>query len=84
MPRRARSKPGSRVSMSAASSRAASEGGRALRAGQRGSPGMPLCRVPSTSPSPRSRKSSSAMRKPSSVSRMIASRALAASPSGAL
>ena len=32
---------------------------------------MPLCRVPSTSPSPRSRKSSSAMRKPSSVSRMI-------------
>ena len=46
-------------------------------------PGMPLCRVPSRSPSPRSRRSSSAMRKPSSVSRMMASRALAVSPSGA-
>ena len=40
-------------------------------------PGMPLCRVPSTSPSPRSFRSSSAMRKPSSVSRMMASRAFA-------
>ena len=47
-------------------------------------PGMPLCRVPSTSPSPRSRRSSSAMRKPSSVSRKIASLALAIGPSGAL
>ena len=48
------------------------------------SPASPLWRVPSTSPSPRSFKSSSAMRKPSSVSRMIARRAFAVSPSGAL
>ena len=41
------------------------------------------CRVPSRSPSPRSRRSSSAMRKPSSVSRMMASRAPASLPSGA-
>ena len=47
-------------------------------------PGMPLCRVPSTSPSPRSRKSSSAMRKPSSVSRRMASRALAVGAERAL
>ena len=52
------------------------------RAGRRRSsraslkPGRPDCRVPSTSPSPRRRRSSSAMRKPSSVSRIISSRAL--------
>ena len=44
--------------------------------------GKPLCRVPSTSPPPRSRRSSSAMRKPSSVSRRIARRCRATSPSG--
>jgi uncharacterized membrane protein len=44
----------------------------------------PDWRVPSTSPSPRSFRSSSAMRNPSSVSRMMASRACATSPSGSL
>ena len=39
---------------------------------------MPLWRVPSTSPKPRRRKSSSAMRNPSSLSRMIDRRARAA------
>ena len=75
---------GSRASTSAASSRAAPRylpctSGRATR-----KPGRPLCRVPSRSPSPRSLRSSSAMRKPSSVSRKMASRALAVSPSGVL
>ena len=75
---------GSRVSISVASSRAApiSLPCTSMRATRK--PGMPDWRVPSTSPSPRSRRSSSAMRKPSSVSRMISSRALAVSPSGAL
>ncbi len=46
-------------------------------------PAAPLWRVPSTSPAPRSRKSSSAMRNPSWLSRRIVSRALAVSLSGA-
>ena len=81
---RATSSSGSRASISAASSRAAPSSlpCTSMRATRK--PGMPDWRVPSTSPSPRSRKSSSAMRKPSSVSRMISSRALAVSPSGAL
>ena len=44
-------------------------------------PGMPDCRVPSTSPSPRRRRSSSAISKPSSVRRMVSIRARAVSPS---
>ncbi len=44
--------------------------------------GRPDCATPIRSPAPRSFKSSSAMRKPSSVARMISSRAFAVSPSG--
>ena len=43
-------------------------------------PGRPDWRVPRISPSPRRRRSSSANRKPSSLSRRIDSRALAVSP----
>ena len=75
---------GSRDSISAASSRAALDQLAVHLDARDAEARHAACRVPSTSPSPRSRKSSSAMRKPSSVSRMIASRALAVSPSGAL
>ena len=75
---------GSRDKMSAASSRAAPRYLPCTSGRASWKPGRPLWRVPSTSPSPRRRRSSSAMRKPSSVSRRMASRALAVSPSGAL
>ena len=44
---------------------------------------MPLWRLPSTSPGPRRRRSSSAMTKPSSVSRMVFSRASRSPPAAA-
>jgi len=74
---------GSRARTSCASLRAGSSSTPCVSIRAPLNPGMPDCRVPSTSPSPRSRRSSSAMRNPSSVSRRIWMRAFAVSPSGA-
>ena len=57
---------------------------RGFRACAKRKPGAPAWRAPSTSPSPRRRRSSSAMRNPSSVARSVSSRVRAVSPSGPL
>ena len=76
--------PGRGRGSACASSRAAASSSPCTARSASWNSGMPLWRVPRSSPAPRSRKSSSAMTKPSSVSRMVFSRAFAVSPSGAV